>query len=563
MGPLPLDSETSRVRRHAELSRRAATALACVAALSLVCVPSAAAHALLLRSTPAANAILTSSPSVIVCTFTEPPDPRLSQLQVVDAHDRPVAGLSRLLPVPGRPSELEVRLSRPLAKGVYTVNWLTTSAVDGHVTGGAFAFGIGTVVPSSRPPLAALGRASAAVTAAAIAGKWALDVGLMLLLGAATTTWVVFRDKDGWLGAGGHLLLRLSWVLAFVGIAAMLEAERVAVGLSSLLPLFGTEAGRPLVAVGCAVIAVGLVLAVCELWPSRWTLTAVGLMAAVALFLHAYGGHADSPSSLRALNLFVQWLHLMAVGVWVGGLVWLLLGLRGQQHDERARAVRRFSWLAGYAIAVVAVTGVQRAVSEVGALHALVSTRFGVALLVKVGLFLVLAALGALNRYRSLPVLVGGNQRRFRWNSRAELLVAVGILGLTGYLSGLAPANYVAAAAAPPSHQLVVSGVDYGLTVRVRLTVSPGIVGANTFVAQISDYSSARAAAAQTVQLLFSLPAHPTVGASSLVLKRAADGSWRGRGLELSVAGDWSCEVLVQQAANAVVVPLTIEAALP
>ena len=83
-------------------------------------------------------------------------------------------------------------------------------------------------------------------------------------------------------------------------------------------------------------------------------------------------------------------------------------------------------------------TGVLRAVSEVGALGNLLTTSFGVSLLAKVGLFLALAQLGALNRYRSLPVLMNedGAERRFQWTSRAELVVAVGILVSRAFSAG-------------------------------------------------------------------------------------------------------------------------------
>ena len=95
---------------------------------------------------------------------------------------------------------------------------------------------------------------------------------------------------------------------------------------------------------------------------------------------------------------------------------------------------------------------------------------------------------------------------------------------------------------------MVVAGADYATTVKVSLSVTPGTVGANSFVAQVTDYASGRAAAASGVQLEFSLPSHPSVGPSTLVLKQAADGTWRGSGLELSVAGDWTCDVVVQGA---------------
>src|SRR5205823_14628262 len=125
--------------------------------------------------------------------------------------------------------------------------------------------------------------------------------------------------------------------------------------------------------------------------------------AAGALFVHALAGHADTQSSVRLLNVADQWLHMLAAGVWVGGLVWLLLGLRSLPGRERAAAVGRFSQLAFAAVAVLAVTGVLRAVPEVGSLGALVSTSFGVVLLIKTGLFVALMGVAWRNRYRLVP----------------------------------------------------------------------------------------------------------------------------------------------------------------
>ena len=98
------------------------------------------------------------------------------------------------------------------------------------------------------------------------------------------------------------------------------------------------------------------------------------------MFIHAQAGHADSSPPCACSNLLDQWAHLLAVGVWIGGLLWLLLGLRGDPA-ARAMRVRRFSILAMYALFVVAVTGVLRAIPEVGSIHGLFHTSFGLTLL--------------------------------------------------------------------------------------------------------------------------------------------------------------------------------------
>ena len=307
------------------------------------------------------------------------------------------------------------------------------------------------------------------------------------------------------------------------------------------------------------------------------------------------------------LNLTDQWLHMLAAGVWVGGLVWLLLGLRGLDGAAGRPAVRRFSQLAFAAVAVIAVTGVLRAVPEVGSLGALVSTSFGITLLIKSSLFVVLMGIAWRNRYRLVPKLakpahaapgvlspVGGGapadppERGASTDSRPpaadatpprgpaaraigslqrsvrfEVALAAIVLVVAAVLSGLPPASFVEAAAhktASPS--VSVTGSDFGTTARVRLTVSPGTVGPNRFTVHVVGYDSGRTLPARGVRLEFSLPSNPTV-ASSLNLARGPGGTWTGQGTNLSIDGQWDIDVVVQQAATGVDVPLRLRTRLP
>ncbi len=103
--------------------------------------PGAAAHAGLVSSDPAANAILTSSPARITLSFTEPPDPSLSTVAILDASGASAA--TGPVTVGADAKQLVSTLGGTLDKGSYTVSWRVVSETDGHVTGGSFAFGVG------------------------------------------------------------------------------------------------------------------------------------------------------------------------------------------------------------------------------------------------------------------------------------------------------------------------------------------------------------------------------------------------------------------------------------
>jgi nitrogen fixation protein FixH len=137
------------------------------------------------------------------------------------------------------------------------------------------------------------------------------------------------------------------------------------------------------------------------------------------------------------------------------------------------------------------------------------------------------------------------------------------VLVAAAVLSELPPAAYVATAAAhaKPS-QVTTSGSDFATTLRVRLVASPGTAGSNVFRASVLDFDTGRAVAARSVQLQFSLPANPNV-ASVLDLAKGTGGTWTGSGTNLSIQGAWDIQVVVQEAANAVDVPLHLHTAMP
>ena len=565
----------------------------------VVLAPPASAHALLERSYPAAGAVLARSPSVMQVYFTETPDPRLSTVALLNSVGRTVPGVGAPVVAADNAQELRVALPR-LAKGVYTVNWRTVSKVDGHITNGSFAFGIGVRVPAGASAGQAVsgGSAGSGPDPAAVVGLWLLYWGLALLVAAGATGALVFRWQ---LPGKAGMVIAAGWLYAAVGLLLMILAEQAAAHVS-FSELFAAATGRSLLAQAIALAACGVVALYVALRPAGRRLAVLAAVGAAALFVHAQAGHAEAQSTVRLLNVTDVWLHLLGVAVWVGGLVWLLLGLRGLHDAERVSAVRRFSQLALAAVAVLAVTGVLRAVPEVGSLGALVSTAFGITLLVKTGLFAVLMALAWRNRYRLVPrILQSGaavppvtapgtdgppnpaetpataSSRRLAWfdafppeitgalairwlrrSVRSEVTLAAIVLVVAAVLSGLAPASDVEAARQRPGPASVtVTGSDFATTARLRLTVSPGTVGRNRFTVQVLRYDTRSPLPARSVRLEFSLSSNPNV-ASGLSLTRGNGGIWTGVGTNLSIDGHWAIDVVVEEAATAIDVPLRL-----
>jgi copper transport protein len=529
-------------------ARRTALFGALCAAVLAVASP-AGAHALLERSVPPAGAVLQHGPAEVLLTFTEVPEPSLSSVHVLDSTGRQVDAHGSE-PVPGEPLELRVPLGA-LPNGAYTVTWRTVSRVDGHVTGGAFAFGVG-VTPSAAPAAPT----NTWPSPGSVASRWALYTGLAGLLGLAWVWALAFSEPPLRTWYAGML-----WATAAAGTIglAVSQASDAGVGLGRLLatPLGTALWWRfvPILAAGAALLAAGRAGA----RGRRGALIAAGLFAAASMLADVLAGHAAAtPGPLRWPNVADQWVHIVSIGTWLGGLAALLAALGPVAGNARAAAARRFSAVAGIALAATALTGVLRAVDEVGRWSALVTTDFGRLVAVKAALLLVLAVLGAVNRYRGVPA-AAATVRTLRRIGGTELAVAVAVLGVTGVLTGLAPPSLLRQSGRTTA-PIVVSGADFATSVRVRLEIAPGYPGTNRFTARIVDYDSRRPVTGARVTLRFTQPERPDVGASTLALVPGAPGTYAADGANMSLTGTWSIDVVIERGLQSTEVSLNAAA---
>ncbi|HKV43500.1 MAG TPA: copper resistance protein CopC [bacterium] len=524
-----------------------------IAVTVLACGQAAAAHALLSLSDPASGATLDRPPRTITLTFTEEPEPSLSSIRLLLPTGQPVPQ-GPVQAVPGRPRTLMVAVG-PLATGVYTVAWRTVSKVDGHVTGGAFAFGVGTspantALPQvTSPPPSVLGGGA----------RWALYAGLSVLLGASWV-WTIALPS---VPARPGRWLWIPCLLALLGVAALGESQRQDAA-APLAQFLSTSLGRalawrilPLLGVAAALAASG------ETEPRRrLSLWAVGVFAAGTALAHVTAGHAAAAlGPWRWANVAAQWVHMVSVGAWLGGLAVLIPTLGRTPSDAKAGTVRRFSTAAGILLVLVAATGTIRAVNEVGGWGQLTTTAYGRLVTLKAALLLLLAAMGGVNRFWSVPRAIR-SLAGLRRIGTAELAVGAVTLAVAATLTQTAPANFPTPQAEGPA-PLVAAGSDFATTTRVRLEVAPGYPGTNRFVASIRDYDSGRPVEADRVSLRFTSRDRPDIGASTLVLARSADGSYRGQGSNLSLEGPWVVTALVEQGANSVEVPLALGVPAP
>jgi cytochrome c oxidase assembly factor CtaG/putative copper export protein len=177
---------------------------------------------------------------------------------------------------------------------------------------------------------------------------------------------------------------------------------------------------------------------------SALLLAALGLLGLVPI---ALTGHAAGAAN-HAMAVNSIGLHLVAVTIWVGGLVALVV-VRDEDPVRQANLVKRYSTLALIAFMLVAVSGIAVATISLGKFENLF-TPYGLLVALKVAALLLLGAIGGHYRYRLIGKLAttSAKAKEFWFIVCGELLVMGAAVGLGTALSRTAPpedplANFV------------------------------------------------------------------------------------------------------------------------
>jgi putative copper export protein len=243
-------------------------------------------------------------------------------------------------------------------------------------------------------------------------------------------------------------LARASTAAALVAVVAwFVERAAAMAGAGSLTE---TLAALPMVAwhtrFGRVLLLRSILLVI--LWPllrnrRAWPLAI--FLAGLALGSQAATSHAGAIVGEAGQKLvFVEALHLLAAGAWLGALIPLLLTLSGLPAASAPPILRRFFPIGLGAVSLVGVTSVIQASHLIGSVPALVGTPYGRTTLIKLGLFLLLLGFAALNRFVFGPTDV--NATRASWLRRSivgETVVAGVLMLVAGSLAYQTPGTHV------------------------------------------------------------------------------------------------------------------------
>jgi copper transport protein len=471
-----------------DLPRRRRAGAACAGLLfGLLCVlfgpaAPASAHAALVASDPAADAVVPEAPNRITLTFSESVSLVPGKIQVLDPNG--VRADKGQPAVSG--NTVTVPLREGATRGTYLVSYRVISA-DSHPVAGAITYSVGE---RSTPP-GVTGTETTwtpAVKGPIPVAKYLGWAGLVLLIGPVLVLALLWPHRLSRTGPA-----RLVWTgFGLVAVSTLaglwLQAPYTLgvgifdVGLGDLRDVLGSTFGAVMLVrlgvLGAAAVLVRPLLRGSG-GESKVDLALLGVLGVAALATWPLSGH-PSASPVAGVSVVVDAIHLGAMAVWLGGLV-MLVGFLLPRADERELGAILPIWSrwAAAAVGALILAGATQALIEVGSFGGLFGTTYGRLILVKIGLVAVVIAVAAYSRRLVLRRTAQTRPRALRRAVFAELGVTVVILGVTSALVQIAPARSADA----------VGAVATSTTVSRMLTSDAFVLQADVFPAKVGNNS--------------------------------------------------------------------------
>jgi copper transport protein len=532
-------------------------------------VHNAAAHGYIVRSTPADRSVLARAPNQVQIWFSEGIERDFSTIEVVNQSGERVdlgdGGVDER-----NSAKLVVSLPGDLPPGAYLVKMRPVFTSDGHAVSDTLVFWVGEQVGE-------VDAESAANTALPLEALWRVLVTLSLtvMLGTVAVYVLVMRPawrNQRWALGGlpprvmGRLRL-LMWLSLIVGNVVngfallqvsmtLFETDVATVFRDELwnIVLVGTNFGDVwrfraiLLMVMLFVQIVGAQQAQNRPESTHILWLVNGGLAALTLSTMSFISHAAGSPVWSGASVLVDYVHLLAVAVWIGGLIAIALVIRPAlaplEPESRGVALfvllKRFSGLAVFALSLIIATGIFNALIHVPRASDLSSSTYGLTLLSKILLMTPLLVLGALHHVAVNPQrfesLAARRFVRLPASLRLEVFFALAVIFVAGWLPATPPPipSESRGQVEAPIQTLTVEDYD------VELTINPGAVGSNAYDVRITQ--TGQAVDAEAVRLRFSLP-EAGLYSAPLIMDETEPGLWVSASGDVDRVATWDVYV--------------------
>ena len=501
-------------------------------------------HAALLRAEPSPNAFLQRPPAQVSLSFAEPIDEKNSGIRMLDAR-----GAEFALPkVQFSRGSLGMTVELPkLGPGIYNVLWANVSSVDGHALRGSYPFTVlkpdGTLPDSTNVVAGLSSDADPPPLADGVAARALSLLGLAIV--AAGALLVLLWGNAG-RGARRGLERTVYFGAAVLLAATLLNLATIRDAYSSTalmdLVLRTPSGGYWLTRLG-VVLLIGVAGTFLAEAPRRTSAAVLGV-SGIYVWAYTATSHAAAGSG-SAWARGLDFLHGATALLWIGAVIGVAVSARLLQRKGKYRELLpRFSLLASILVFVLLATGVFSSFVEIDTPSKLWETRYGVTLLVKLGLIaplLLVAAYNARIGRKRLIALAPGEPRRFIATAALEIGLGLAVFVTAAALTQTTVSKSVVDTGSAKPYDQTSTANDLS----VNLNIDPNRTGVNTY--RVTTSANGKSVEVDRVRLTFRYKDDQTVGPSTLTLAPGGSGSYLGQGPFLTLEGGWRVEVEVRR----------------
>ena len=529
--------------------RRGFAAVVVVAALGFLLLGPGRAqgHAALVRSDPAENAFIQASPAAIQLTFTETVDGRSSSIRLLDAAGRAVATGAAELSADRYTFRVTVQA---LPAGIYNVIWQNVSTVDGHGYRGSYPFTVLNAdgsLPNELNTVSGFGtEADPPPQAEGVAVRALSLLGLVLVAAAALLLLLLPREpekvRSGLVvcAAVGAAVLAIATVMNFQ-LTRETYPDRTFASIVT-----DTRAGSYLLVRIGSVLVLGVAISAFRDSPR---VGSTGALLGTLGYLWAYSATSHAAAGAGSgWAIVVDMIHGIAAVAWIGAVVGVALSARLSGREPiYERLMPRFGLFASTMVFLLIGSGFLNSLAQLDSFDRLWTTRYGVTLLVKLGLMAPLLAMGLYNARwgrRRLETMAAGEPRRFLRTVTAEIVLGGLVFASAAALTQTTVAKSVFDRPESRPYDRTSPAND----IVARLQIDPNRTGLNSYAVTLTR-GDGSAVLAERVRLTFRYRDDQTIGASNLTLAAGTKpGRFVGQGPFLTLEGQWTVEAEVRRA---------------
>ncbi|MGG1344057.1 copper resistance CopC/CopD family protein [Bacillus toyonensis] len=514
-----------------------------IACVLIILIPkSASAHAYVVKSNPVENETLKKAPTVVKIEFDE--DIQVSHFNTlfvrdtsgkrVDLKDAHIDKRNKKL--------LEAGVKENLKDGLYSIQWKAISA-DGHPIQGVIPFQIG---------LAEAGADDVQVEEMGyvpqidmIMERGVLYTSFSLFLGVLFFNLIIYKGDAIEVHSRSKRIIWISLIGIFISLLCNLPLQaKINADVSWLeafnplllketlqLSVFGYVWITQMALISVLIIVTYFAvkrekLSSFKVW-SIPILLFIGLLVMKAFNSHAFG------LKFKDIAVVMDFLHLFAASLWVGGPSSIILLLR-KEDDKWTKywdAIKRFSPWATGAVIVIVLTGLFNSTFFIPTIHSLFDTKYGLALLAKILLFVCMGILGIIHYVKGRIRA----QQGLGATVKVEFIIGIIVFVIVAFMTN------VQTPPMPPTGPFTESKqLDNGY--ELTLHVSPNKVGQNTFHITLKDENGQPVTNMEQI-VLTTQSLDMNMGKGSFKVSAISPGEYEAEGMYINMTGNWNIQV--------------------